>query len=195
MNSLFENFINDFIWLHLIVLCLSIISLTLFWRKIYYFTKLYWFLNESYISLSKQTKLNHPPKSLSKSTFDNNLVITQHKNDYTNDDAEISEKLNNKFQYEKKKIFSKWIYFGVVTNIAQIIASAVCIFSPVLQVGIPNLAIGISCLLTCFNLCSYIEYSEKYSIVYKTIKQVLPYVLNYLFGVLPIFLGFIFFGM
>jgi hypothetical protein len=45
------------------------------------------------------------------------------------------------------------------------------------------------------NIARYIEYSENFSTLYVTLRGALPNVIRYLIGVLPVFLGFIFFGL
>lgn len=126
------------------------------------------------------------------STIDNHLFSSQQI--LFNEETRITEKLNKKFKNEKEKIFNKWIFFGVAANIVQILSSLICLFSRGFKVGLRETFVGFSCLMTCFHLCSYIEYSEKYSVIYKTINSVLPNIFRYLLGVLPLFLGYILFG-
>lgn len=55
--------------------------------------------------------------------------------------------------------------------------------------------VGFGCMLAFINIGRYIEYSANYATLYVTLTGALPNVIRYLIGVMPIFLGFIFFGL
>ncbi len=146
-------------------------------------------------NLTQQSQMNRMSETNKTMTaFDNELILSQDKINFVNEEKEKTNRLNKQFQDEKNKIFRLWIFLGIAANIAQIVSSIFCLFARGFEIGTADLSVGISCLLTCINVCSYIEYSHKYSIVYRTIMTVLPNVARYLIGVLPIFFGFVLFG-
>jgi hypothetical protein len=92
-------------------------------------------------------------------------------------------------------VFNKWSIITLIGNVIQIFASAVSIFDTNNILSSSEILIGFGCMFAFLSIGKYIEYSENYSTIYRTIKNSLPNVGRYLLGVAPIFLGFIFFGL
>ena len=93
------------------------------------------------------------------------------------------------------KIVNNWNFICLIGNITQIFASALNLFDSKHIGSSTQILIGFSCMLAFINIGRYIEYSQSFSTLYVTLRAALPNVIRYLIGVLPVFLGFIFFGV
>jgi hypothetical protein len=96
---------------------------------------------------------------------------------------------------EVKGVLNKWNIFCLIGNIIQICASFLSLFDTKHTGTGSEILIGFGCMFAFINIARYIEYSESYSIIYTTIRGAMPNVVRYLIGVMPIFLGFVFFGL
>jgi hypothetical protein len=80
-------------------------------------------------------------------------------------------------------------------NIIQIFGSCLSLIDTGNIMTSTEVLVGFGCMLAYVNIGRYLEYNKDYSTIYATIKRSLPNVLRYLLGVMPIFFGFIFFGL
>jgi hypothetical protein len=122
------------------------------------------------------------------------------KDNFGDDRSRYMFKNENVHKDKKKKdkssvIFNMWSLICLIGNIFQIFASSISIFDTNNISNSTEILIGFGCMFAFLNIGRYIEYAESYSTIYTTIKSSLPNVGRYLLGVLPIFLGFIFFGL
>jgi hypothetical protein len=107
---------------------------------------------------------------------------------------------NIKDHKEKKKkkptpLLNNWNFICLIGNVLQIFASALSLFDTKHVGTSTEILIGFSCMFAFINIARYIEYSQDFSTLYVTLRGALPNVIRYLIGVLPVFLGFIFFGL
>ena len=58
-----------------------------------------------------------------------------------------------------------------------------------------EILVGFGCFLAYINIGRYLKFYPEYSTIFQTISRALPNVLRYLLGVVPIFFGFLFFGL
>jgi len=105
------------------------------------------------------------------------------------------DKTNEAYLNDMKDRIGFWPFISIITNILQISASFLCIFDEGIMIGVAEIILGFSCFLTYITIIRYIEYNPKYLTIFETIKRALPNLTRYLLGVMPIFFGFIFFGM
>jgi hypothetical protein len=90
---------------------------------------------------------------------------------------------------------NKWNLFCLIGNVIQIFASFMSLFDTKHTGYSTEMFIGFGCMFAFINIARYIEYSESYAILYTTLRGAMPNVMRYLIGVMPIFLGFVFFGL
>jgi len=96
---------------------------------------------------------------------------------------------------DKKKLFNMWSLISILGNIVQIFGSVLSLFDSNNTMTSTEILVGFGCMLAYINIGRYLEYNREYSTIFATIKRALPNVLRYLLGVMPIFFGFIFFGL
>ena len=90
---------------------------------------------------------------------------------------------------------SLWPFISLIVSVTQISSTICCIFDDGLSMGVVEILLGFSCFLTFITISHYMEYNPRFLTIFDTIKRSLPNVIRYLLGVMPIFFGFIFFGI
>lgn len=113
------------------------------------------------------------------------------------DEIEEKEKKDQKdIRYkENKKVFNNWYLVSLFGNIIQIFAACMCLIDPDNVFLVTECLVGFGCSFAYINILRYFEFNTKYSIIVKSIRKGLPTMLRYLFGVLPVLLGFAILGM
>ena len=94
----------------------------------------------------------------------------------------------------KKLIFDGWSIICLIGNMLQILGSVLILINSQSLLLFSNVVIGFGSMIAYINMGRYIEDNPDYSTINETIIRSLPKVLRYLLGVLPIFMGFMFFG-
>lgn len=118
-----------------------------------------------------------------------------HKDNHQHKKTGAKKDATNTNNSAKSSLFQYWSIICLIGNIFQIFASAISISNTNNISSGTEILVGFGCMLAFINIGRYIEYSENYSTIYLTISGALPNVMRYLIGVMPIFLGFIFFGL
>lgn len=88
-----------------------------------------------------------------------------------------------------------WSVICLIGNIVQVFGASLSLFDEDNIMTSTEILVGFGCMLSYINIGRYLEYNKDYSTVFSTIQRALPNVLRYLLGVMPIFFGFIFFGI
>ena len=183
-TSIVKIFINKLLWIHLVVIALSCASFVLTWKYIYKMAKMYWKI---------KNKLKHiPADDNTDKVCDNNDELQK---------LHSQEKQKNKSKWdllkssEKGKLFNKWSIVCLIGNILQIFGTTLTLINLSETTSTSEVSIGFGCMFAYINIGRYLDYNNDYSTIYATISRALPNVLRYLLGVLPIFFGFIFFGL
>jgi hypothetical protein len=101
----------------------------------------------------------------------------------------------NTIQEERKNFFNVWSFVSLMGNVIQIFGASLSLFDTDNVITSTELLVGFGCMLAYLNICRYLTFSKEYSTIFATLQRALPNVLRYLFGVMPIFFGFIFFGL
>ena len=174
--SMVEFFITRLLWIHIIVIFLATMSLILTWKYVYKMANIYWKL-----------------KSMKKKSFNiekyNEEKIKTEKLDRQDTDTEKVKNL------QKSKLFNIWALICLVGNVVQIFGSAMNLFDTDNIMSSTEILVGFGCMLAYINVGRYLEYNREYSTIFATISRAMPNVFRYLLGVMPIFFGFIFFGL
>ena len=96
---------------------------------------------------------------------------------------------------QKKNIFNLWSITCLIGSIIQLFGSGLSLFDSDGVLSTTEILVGLGCMLSYVNIGRYLEYYSDYSSIFQTIKIALPNVLRYVLGVLPIFFGYLFFGI
>lgn len=146
-----EIIIARFLWVHIIVILLSAMSLLLTWRNLYQVARIYW----------------------AKKHIDKGIV-----------------------EYKKNKhTFNKWALITLIGNILQLLSGVVGLLDKENMNASTDVLVGFGCMFAYFNIGKYLDYNIEYSTIYATLQRALPNVIRFLIGVMPIFIGFTFFGL
>ena len=100
-----------------------------------------------------------------------------------------------KMKNEKKGFFNMWSVVCLIGNIIQLFGAGLSLFDTDNVLSTTEFLVGFGCMFSYINIGRYLEYYPDYSSIFQTIKKALPNVLRYVLGVLPIFFGYIFFGI
>lgn len=178
----FQIFLNKLLWIHFLVFILALSSFILTWKYVYKIAKIYWKI--------KYQLQNEPATNYNKTIEMINLA--ENNNDPNFNQMTKWDQLNMK---EKGKFFNKWSLICLVGNLIQIFGCALSLLEYQEINTSSEMLIGFGALFAYINIGRYLDYNKDYSTIYSTISRALPNVLRYLLGVLPIFFGFIFFGL
>eukprot|EP00347_Sterkiella_histriomuscorum_P024278 403331685 len=102
---------------------------------------------------------------------------------------------------DKIKLFSYWTILSIIGSFLQIfgslsnIMSVYNIFEIDRQGGNVELLIGLGCMMAWLGLVRYMEYSEEYSILGRTLSLSAPNVLKTMISTLPVLMGYTFLGV
>ena len=92
--------------------------------------------------------------------------------------------------------FDLWFIFTIVACVCSAITSVIGIFDYQTKEGrIHRLLGSLGCSLLWVNLVRYLQYNRNYYMVILTMRRGGPRVLRFMVGVLPIMMGYAFFGM
>lgn len=103
--------------------------------------------------------------------------------------AKKEKKPNVKFE------FDLWSAVALSGNIIQIFGSGLIIFDNDNINLTTEITTALGCAFAYINISKYMENLKNYSMIFLTIKKGLPNSIHYLIGVLPLFLGYAFFGI
>ena len=163
---------NSFYWIHGLVLIFSLINIILTSKYLVKNAKIYWHLKSKYSKeLAKIPKTSDPKMFKEKKKWD--LLNTA----------------------DKQKLFSIWNIIALAGNVIQFLGALFSFMRNEQMQTITNALISLGCFLAFFNIARYLDYIKEYSTIFNTVRKAIPKVMKYFLGVIPIFLGFIFFGV
>ena len=191
-NSKLETFINKLYWIHVIVFFLALASFILTWKYIFRIGKLYWRIKNQ---LENQPAVNYNEMNNNNNQENNENNKTSFNKNQSTNYIEGKTKWDQLSLKEKGKFFNKWSIICLAGNIIQIFGSLLYLIQSVNIETSSELLIGFGCMFAYINIGRYLDYNKDYSTIYMTISRALPNVIRYFLGVLPIFFGFIFFGL
>jgi hypothetical protein len=185
-----KNFVAKYIWLHFIVVVLSLTSLILIIKYFHNMFVLYKRVSDKTKGLSEKELKHFGFKSKRKL---NPLV----KIERVYEKFEKLQSNQDETEEEESKSFIRTSsIFAFVGNILQFFGSILCIFEKGGTLEFTEIALGSGCLLAYINMGKYLQESTgATSIVYNSLYSAIPNTLRIFVGVLPIFLGFTFFAL
>jgi hypothetical protein len=101
---------------------------------------------------------------------------------------------NLNFQ-EKIKFINLWIIFSTIGNVCQILSCANMIIVGNVVLSVNETVIGIGCFCSWISVIQYLKSSRDSYTVIDTLSRAFSRLWPYVFGVLPIFMGFVFLAM
>jgi hypothetical protein len=207
-HSYLNLFINKLLWIDILVLILAIVSLIMTWRYIQGIATLFMRVkskhkqrkkkeDEDALFTGSEDSIYYNPlidEDLRKQKLEEIIKVKEAEKKYSR--MGPGERDHDDPSSQKRDVnFNMWSLICLVGNIIQIFASAISVFDTKNILAYSEILVGFGCFFAYINIGRYIEYAENYSTIYITIKNAMPNVFRYLFGVFPIFLGFIFFGL
>lgn len=97
---------------------------------------------------------------------------------------------------DKLRFFDLWFVFTILACTCSCMTSLLSLLSTHMRGGEVHRLLGsLGCSLLWVNLVRYLQYNRNYYMVILTIRYASPRVLRFLVGVLPIMMGYAFFGM
>lgn len=218
--SWWENFTNKLLYVHVIVIILSIISMCLISKSMYTLIKLYMEARKKFekkkeeqhkinselirekknnISMNESSITNTSGSSSDSSVYFNPLFesFTSDEEQYPNPnqnnyEKKLKNKVSPKKHFQYVQFWSTWIILG---NILQLCGSCLALnYSNDVSTYIAIL-IGSGCFFACLSTGKYLQFQPVYSTIYEALRLSFPVVTRYLIGVFPIYLGFLFLGV
>ena len=174
-----KNYIDDIFWSQIIIIILSIISLLYTYFHIVKRYKYYLLYKKEE---AKKYKNENKEKDELKEVFDKEDVIFNY--------LIKRKKPSNK----KYKIVDIWTIISLVGNAMQIIGAILTICDPYQFNSLTGFITSMGTVLALLIFIKYMENLGSCSIVYETIERGVPPSINYLVGVLPVFIGYAIFG-
>ena len=169
------TYVSKYIWLSVIVIILAFLSLFLLYLHVAKRYKLYWFYKNEETNKYLQQK-----KQSSKL-----------KDQFAKEDFYFNYLANKKKPIDKIfKIVDKWTILALLANVFQIMASMLIIFDPLEFNSITGFLTSMGTIMSIIIFIKYLENLGSYSIIYETLIKGLPPSIDYLVGVMPIFIGY-----
>ena len=173
------NYNADIIWSEIIIIILSIISLL---YTYFHVVKRY-----KYYLLYKREE----EKKYSEEKLKGNKL----KEDFAKEDVIFYYLVTRKKPIDKKyKIVDIWTIVALLGNVMQIIGAILTICDPYQFNSLTGFITSMGTVMSLLIFIKYMDNLGSCSIIYETITRGIPPSLNYLIGVLPMFLGYAIFG-
>lgn len=167
-----KKFLFNFYWLHLIVIFLSLSNIILIMKYLHRNAMIYYHLKSKYKKMYVEVKrIGHLNQVKQKAKWD--LLTSKDKN----------------------KFFKMWDIIALIGNIMQFFGSILLIYEKEKIMIMSEVLIGFGCFIAYLSLGRYFEFMRDYNTIISTILKAIPNSLRYFFGVLPLFIGFILFGV
>ena len=174
------NYFADTFWSEIIIIILSIISLLYTYFHVVRRYKYYFFYKkEAEEKYAKEQRKNS-----------NKL-----KDQFAKEDVIFNYLVTRKKPIDKKyTIVDIWTIVALLGNANQIIGAILTICDPYQFNSLTGFITSLGTVMSLLVFIKYMENLGSCSIVYETIQRGLPPSLNYLIGVLPVFIGYSIFG-
>ena len=174
-----EYYIAELFWSEIIIIILSIISLLYTYFHVVKRYKYYWVYKKE--ELKKFQKENEEGNEL--------------KEAFAKEDIIFNYLVTRKKPEEKNyTVVDIWTVVSLIGNAMQIIGAILTICDPYQFNSLTGFITSMGTVLAFIIFIKYMENLGSCSIVYKTIKRGLPPSINYLVGVLPLFIGYAILG-
>eukprot|EP00347_Sterkiella_histriomuscorum_P001498 403371804 len=118
----------------------------------------------------------------------------------TNDFGRMMQRTNgiewNKLGlWEKAKLFNKWSIVSLISNIFLITGTVLYVSNELRNIDIAEVFLGFGSMLCWVSFSRYLESSNQYTFVNRTMRQAMPVVMRAMVGIIPFFVGFAFLGL
>ena len=171
-NTKTASIIKSFFWIHVIVIILTMWNMFLTMKNIFVNAKIYWHLKSTYRNILEKVPRSSAPNEM-----------------------KIKSKWDMLTSKDRNRIFSLWNVITLFGNLTQFFGALFSLMEQDDMVNVTEFLVGLGCFMAYIDIGRYLDYIREYATIFNTIKKSIPNVLRYFLGVLPIFLGFIFFGV
>eukprot|EP00347_Sterkiella_histriomuscorum_P004141 403361598 len=96
--------------------------------------------------------------------------------------------------WEKSKLINKFTFVALIGNFCQVTGSILYFLRPIREVEFDEILIGFGCLLAWATLPKYFMYSQRYSLILRTMEFSFPILTRALLGIIPFFIGYAILG-
>ena len=94
-----------------------------------------------------------------------------------------------------KNMLNKWVLFNLFGNLIQILSGVIGLLDLENKYQITGVLTGFGCMFAFINICYYLDFRNSYSTLYATLQRALPVTMRFFTGLIPMFMGFVFFGI
>ncbi len=95
---------------------------------------------------------------------------------------------------DKAKLINKFQIIAIVGNVFQVLGTSFYFLQQVREVSAGEIFMGIGCFCAWATLPRYFMYSQRYSLILRTIKFAVPILAQALLGIMPFFIGYAILG-
>ena len=174
-----QNYIADIFWSEIMIVILSIISLINTFFHVVNRYKYYWLYKKE------------EEKKYNEEIIEGNKL----KEDFAKEDVFFNYLVTRKKPNDKNQsIVDIWTILALLANVIQIIGAILTICDPYHFNSLTGFITSMSTIMSLLIFIRYMGNLGSYSIIYETLNRGIPPSVNYLVGVLPMFLGFAIFG-
>lgn len=96
--------------------------------------------------------------------------------------------------WDKTKLINKFSFIVVFGNISQLIGTSLYFMNPAVSMTECEVFIGFGCFFAWVSLTRYFMYSQRHSLILRTIEFSSPILIRAIVGILPLFIGYAILG-
>eukprot|EP01017_Pseudomicrothorax_dubius_P050504 TRINITY_DN9581_c0_g1_i5.p1 TRINITY_DN9581_c0_g1~~TRINITY_DN9581_c0_g1_i5.p1 ORF type:complete len:489 (-),score=73.15 TRINITY_DN9581_c0_g1_i5:18-1484(-) len=188
------------------LLICSLLGLYFSWKKAYetsinYKTTQYYIRKKALKNIAKVERSNSRPIERTRSEgFDDSFTSRRSEREKLEDILKKDQPWENLSLSERLRFFDLWLFVSMLGNTFQLFGSLLNLFEFVplnttTYTTLEDFFLGLGCFAAWIKLASYLEYNNRNAyLLTTTIKYAFPSIAKFIFGILPIILGYIFLG-
>jgi hypothetical protein len=96
--------------------------------------------------------------------------------------------------WDKTKLFNKFSFIAIVGNVFQIAGVCMYFLRSIREIEFGEVLIGFGCLFAWATLPRYFMYSQRYSLILRTMEFAFPILIRAIIGIIPFFIGYAILG-
>ena len=96
--------------------------------------------------------------------------------------------------WDRTKLINKFSIIVIIGNLCQLIGTLLYFISPVITLTESEIFIGFGCFFAWVSLTRYFMYSQRHSLILRTVEFAFPILIRAVLGILPYFIGYAILG-
>ena len=96
--------------------------------------------------------------------------------------------------WDKVKLINKFSVLAIIGNVIQLLGTSLYFLESLVDIGVGETLIGFGCFCAWSTLPRYFMYSQRYSLILRTIEYAVPVLIRAVIGILPFFIGYALLG-